>query len=208
MTTPHDLDRLATARAVTANYTDFKGLYMVLIGLFIGTVALLVREGNLEPLFLILPVFVVLALLVRAYYRRRFGDVRPLQTPQRIAARTFLPVLILVAFLAAIAVANNLGVNGMWLFTAFMVGIFLMMVGSPWRKRIHYLVSAAVLAGLFLAPLGMLTPSGVHPFEWEYPNLAQVTVAVLFVVNGLLDHRTLVRTLPPVAEPTAENGTD
>ncbi|MBE1456679.1 hypothetical protein H4W79_000893 [Nocardiopsis terrae] len=204
MPTPPEIDRLENARAVTASYTDFKGLYLVIIGLLLGTMAFLVRDGNLEPLILGLPVFVVLGLLVRAYYRRRFGDVRPLQTPQRIAARTFLPVLALVAFFTAIAVANNLGVNGVWLFIAFMVGVFLMMVGSPWRKRIHYLVSAAVLAVLFLAPLGMLTPSGVHPFEWEYPNLAQVTVAVLFVVNGLLDHRTLVRTLTPVSE----NGTD
>jgi hypothetical protein len=208
MTSPHDLDRLRTARAVTANYTDFKGLYLVLLGLFLGTTALLVRDGNLGPLFLGLPVVIVAALLVRAYYQRRFGDVRPLQTPRRIAARTFLPVLILVAYLAAISVANNLGVNGVWLFVTLTATVFLMMVGSPWRKRVHYLVSAVVLIVLFLLPLGMLTPSGTHPFEWEYPNMAQVTVAVLFVVNGLLDHRVLVRALPPVTEPTDENGTD
>lgn len=208
MPPPHDLDRLETARAVTADYTDFKGLYLVLMGLLLGTAVLFVRDGNLEPLILSLPVFVVLCLLVRTYYRRRFGDVRPLQTPRRIAARTFLPVLILMAFLVAIAVVNNLGVNGVWLYVTFIAAVFLMMAGSPWRKRVHYLVSAAVLVVLFLLPLGVLTPSGAHPFEWEYPNLAQVTVAVLFVVNGLLDHRTLVRTLPPVAEPAAENGTD
>lgn len=212
MPTPHDFDRLERARTVTANYTDSKGLYTVLIGLFLGAMALLVQDGNLGPLFLILPVIIVLSLLTRAYYRRRFGDVRPLQTPQRIFTRTMLPVLVGLGYLLAIIVAGHLGVIGPWLFAVLLIISCLTMLGSSWRARVHYMVSAALLAAFILVPLGALTPSGVHPMEWEYPNMVVLLLGILFVVNGLLDHRTLVRALPPVVEqatePTAENGTE
>src|SRR5690606_31981406 len=145
-----DLDRLETARAVTAGYTDSKGLYTVLTGLFLVSVALLVRDGNLEPLILGLPVFVVLSLLLRAYYRRRFGDVRPLQTPQRIFTRTMLPVLVLFGYLLAIVVAGHLGVVGPWLFAVLLIILCLAMLGSAWRTRLHYIVSAALLAAFIL----------------------------------------------------------
>lgn len=208
MPTPHDLDRLERARTVTANYIDSKGLYTVLMGLFLISMTLLIRDGNLEPLFLSLPVIIVLSLLLRTYYRWRFGDVRPLQTPQRIFMRTMLPVLVVLGYLLAIIIAGHLGVIGPWLFAVLLIISCLTMLGSSWRARVHYMVSAALLAAFILVPLGALTTSGVHPMEWEYPNMVALLLGILFVVNGLLDHRTLVRTLPPVAEPVTENRTD
>jgi hypothetical protein len=154
-----------------------------------------------------LPVIIALFLLVRAYYRRCFGDVRPLWTSQRIFMRTMLPVLVGLGYLAAIIVTNSFGVTGPWLFAALLIVFCLMMIGSSWRARAHYLVSAALLAAFILVPLGALPPSGVHPVEWEYPNMIVLLMGAVFVVNGLIDHRRLVRTLPPVTDTATENGT-
>lgn len=202
MSTPHDIDRLKRVRAVTGHYSDFQGLYMCLMGLFLVLMSF-ARPGS-DLLLVGVLVTVVLLFAVRRYYRRRFGEVRPRQTPQRVLARVFVPLLLLASCLVAVTVANAHGVTGTWLFAVF-AALALTLGGGPnWRLRLHYPISAAVLLLLLVLPLDALLPSGEHPFDWERPVMVTLVAGALLMVNGLLNHRTLVRTLTPVGE----NGTD
>ncbi|WP_017585046.1 hypothetical protein [Nocardiopsis ganjiahuensis] len=199
MAVPHDIDRLERIRHVTANYLDYQGLYTSLFGVFLIFLVFM-DQGRLEALILGVPVVVTLNILIRRHYRKRFGDVRPLRSPNRTLVQVGVTVLVLGGFLAAVVIANAFDRQGLWIYGLLLMGLLVLTAGWHWRMRPHYLVSAAVALVLFVLPLGALTPSGSHPFEITSPNVLLLVVAVMFVVNGLLDHRTLVRTLRPVAE--------
>lgn len=111
-----------------------------------------------------------------------------------------LPIALVLAYMALMITTNLLGVQGGWVFGVFLA-VALFGVGcSDLRNRRHYLVGAVLILTFTVLPLGPLFPSGTHPVEWEYPVTVAVAGGVVFVVNGLLDHRTLVRTLRPAAE--------
>lgn len=201
--TPYDIDRLERIRAVTADFSGHQGLYTALLGLFMIWVAFAPLSG--AGLFLVLvPVGMLLLaglfMAAQRYYRRRFGKVRPRWTTKRV----LWVVLLLFGYVVLMSVANVLGLQGGWAFGVFF-GVCLAAVGcSDPRARWHYLAGAGLVPAFSLLPLGAITPSGVHPVEWEYPVMVPLVAGLVFVVNGLLDHRTLVRTLTPVSE----NGTD
>ncbi|MGW9553938.1 hypothetical protein ACWGSK_05465 [Nocardiopsis sp. NPDC055551] len=207
MHTPHDIDRLERIRAVTSDFSGYQGLYTALLGLFMVWVAFvpLSRSGPWSVLF---PVGILLLaglfIVVQRYYRRRFGKVHARWTTKRVMWLLLLPFGLLLGYVALMSVTNVLGVQGGWVFGVF-IGVCLVAVGcSDPRARWHYLVGAGAILVFTLLPLGALTPSGIHPVEWEYPVMVPLVAGLVFVVNGLLDHRTLVRTLTPVSE----NGTD
>ena len=199
MVSPHDIDHLGRVREVTARYTDYQGLYTSLFGVFVLFLVFM-DHGRLEALIVGVPVVITLYVLTRRYYRKRFGDVRPLRSPNRTLLQVGGTALMLGAFLAAVVVANAFDRQGLWIYGLLFMGLSVLAAGRQWRTRSHYLVSGAVVLLIFVLPLGSLTPSGAHPFEIASPNVLMLVVAVMFVVNGLLDHRTLVRTLRPAAE--------
>lgn len=207
MHTPYDIDRLARIRAVTSDFSGYQGLYTALLGLFMLWMAFAPISDS-GPSLALVPVgillFAGLFIVTRRYYRRRFGKVRARWTTKRALGVVLLPFGLLLGYVALMSVTNVLGVQGGWVFGVF-IGVCLVAVGcfDP-RARWHYLVGAGVVLAFTLLPLGALTPSGVHPVEWEYPAMVPLVAGLVFVVNGLLDHRTLVRTLTPVSE----NGTD
>lgn len=207
MNTPCDIDRLEKVRAVTSDFSGYQGLYTALLGLFMVWVAVfpLSQEGPAPGLFPIGPFLIAgLAIAARRYYLRRFGKVRPRWTTKRVLWVVLLPFGLLFGYVALMSVANVLGVQGGWVFGVFF-GVCLAAVGcSDLRARWHYLAGSGLVLAFSLLPLGAITPSGVHPVEWEYPVMTSLVTGLIFVVNGLLDHRTLVRTLTPVSE----NGTD
>lgn len=209
MTVPHDLERLERVRKVTANYRDYQGLHQLPVALF-GLILIFSRGGNLEPLFIGLLVFFGLNALVRRYYRRRFGHVQALSSPGRTAAYVLVPGSLIVLVVAAGALSASMGWGDGPLGSAGLVFtvLFVMLAYPHWRMRAHYLAAAAVVGLASLLPLGMLMPSGVHPLSFAATESLLVTFAAVLCIGGLLDHRTLVRTLPPVTETAQENGTD
>ncbi|WP_017581880.1 hypothetical protein [Nocardiopsis valliformis] len=209
MTVPHDFDRLERVRHVTANYVDYQGFYMLVVALFALNLVLL-RGGSLEPLIIGLPLLAALGFLVRWYYRRRFGHVRALFPPSRISAYALLPFGLVMLSMAGGVLTAQMG----WSYGPLGVGglvfalLFVLLAYPHWRMRAHYLVAAAAVGLASLLPLGMLLPSGVHPLSYAATDTLLVTLAAVLCVGGLLDHRTLARTLPPVTDAVTENGTD
>lgn len=207
MHTPHDIDRLERIRAVTSDFSGYQGLYTALLGLFMIWMAFAPISGAGLSLALV-PVGILLLaglfIAAQRYYRSRFGKVRPRWTTKRVLWVVLLPFGLSFGYVVLMSVANVLGVQGGWVFGVFF-GVCLAAVGcSDPRARWHYLAGAGLILAFSLLPLGLITPSGVHPVEWEYPVMVPLVMGLVFVVNGLLDHRTLVRTLTPVSE----NGTD
>ncbi|WP_344982081.1 hypothetical protein [Streptosporangium fragile] len=101
--------------------------------------------------------------------------------------------------LVVVTAANVTGTPG-HLTGGLIFAVFLaLMGGPPWPGRGHYPASAVALMALTLAPLGVLTPSGEHPFASADPLWQLLVVGALLVVNGLLDHRALARSLPQPA---------
>ncbi|GAA2912590.1 hypothetical protein GCM10010517_79190 [Streptosporangium fragile] len=107
--------------------------------------------------------------------------------------------MLLSGVLVVVTAANVTGTPG-HLTGGLIFAVFLaLMGGPPWPGRGHYPASAVALMALTLAPLGVLTPSGEHPFASADPLWQLLVVGALLVVNGLLDHRALARSLPQPA---------
>lgn len=207
MPTPHEIDHLERLRAVTADYSGYQGLYTCLLGLFAIWLALapLTGAGPLSDLFPVgLLLIAGLFFAAQRYYRRRFGKVRPRWTTRRVLWYFLLPWGLVCFYLALTVTANVLGVQGGWVFGVYLAVCLAGIGCSDPRARWHYLLGAALILTVTLLPSGALLPSGVHPVEWEYPVVVPLVGGLILVVNGLIDHRTLVRTLTPVSE----NGTD
>ncbi|TDD37209.1 hypothetical protein E1286_37525 [Nonomuraea terrae] len=192
MVNSYELDRLYRIRRSTAEYARRRGLYLAAFGLFLGYLAFAgVRENLVVPVLL----FAVLLAAVARYYRKNFGTVVPRRDGARFHAFWLIPVL-LSGVLVVVTAANVSGTPGHLTGGLIFAVLLAVMGGPPWPGRGHYPASAAVLMALTLAPLGVLTPSGAHPFASADPLWQLLVVGALLVVNGLLDHRALVRSLP------------
>ncbi|PZG17124.1 hypothetical protein [Nonomuraea aridisoli] len=192
MVNAYELDRLDRIHRSTAEHAHRRGLYLVAYGVLLGFLAFDgVRENHVVPVLL----FAVLLAAVSGYYRKTFGTVVPRRDGARFRAFWLIPVL-LSGVLVVIIAANVTGTPG-YLTGGLIFAVFLASIGGPpWSGRRHYPVSAMVLMALTLAPLGVLTPSGEHPFASADTRWQLLVVGALLVVNGLLDHRALVRSLP------------
>ncbi|MBF8191972.1 hypothetical protein ITP53_41085 [Nonomuraea sp. K274] len=194
MVNSYELDRLDRIRRSTAEHAHRRGLYLAVYGLFLGSLAFDgVRENHVVPLLL----FAVLLAAAAGYYRGTFGTVVPRRDGARFRA-WLIPVL-LSGVLVVVTAANVTGTAG-HLTGGLIFAVLLALIGGPpWPGRGHYPASAVALMALTLAPLGVLTPSGEHPFTAAEPLWQLLLVGALLVVNGLLDHRALVRSLPQPA---------
>jgi uncharacterized membrane protein len=181
---------------------------MLVVALFALNL-LLLRGGSLEPLIIGLPLLVALGFLVRRYYRRRFGHVQALFKPERISVYALLPFgFVILSMTGGVLTAQAGWIDGPLGAGGLVFALLFVLLACPrWRMRAHYLVAAAAVGLASLLPLGTLLPSGVHPLSYAATDTLLVTFAAVLCVGGLLDHRTLVRTLPPVTDAATENGT-
>lgn len=197
MTTPDEIDRLVRIRRSTAEHSQRQGLYIGALGLLVGYLGFGLADGrdlSIVPLLL----FVVMLAAVAGYYRKYFGTV----VPRRSGARAWswlAPVLSLLGALVVMTAANAAGQPGYLTAGLVFACLLALMSGAPGRWRGHYLVAAAVLAAVTLAPLGAFAGSGEHPFSHTDPLWQLVAFGAALVAVGLIDHRALVGSLPESA---------
>lgn len=181
-------------RRVTANYWFWQGLRFQPFGVFLVLEALALVAA---PDALQLPI-IVLGLLgalvwyrrVSRYYDRNFGYVRDLPGAHRV--RSSMKWLVVYPALAISLVvdarlAMPLFVSGL-VWAAGVVAYW----WSTGRGRLHYLVAAGVLAVLTPLPLAGIVSPGTPML-----TVLLVVTGLVYVVGGVLDHRELVRLLPP-----------
>lgn len=214
MSAQPDVEEMRRLSAVVANYNGLRGLILVPIAVWMliaGALHLIEGGGSLLSLPLLVLAFVATGLVAR-YYRRHYGQVRT----REFATHLVVAVVALGVFLATHVATNVVdAVYGpgwwsvMWipglqmaLLLSCMTWLPTLVVGNraDWKLTRHWQVLCAVVAALSLLPLGLLT-GGVHPLDASgVPDPAFVwTLGACFLVGGLLDHRTLRRSLNRVS---------
>ena len=189
----HDVDRSRKLRAVTDNFFFWQGLRFVALGpvlILAGLIASLPevheRIGNL---FLV--VAIVTALLASGQlgkrYRREFGSVRPVPGAHRtrsLAKWLLIYPVMIGAFVLDLLWPMPILVSGpVW------GGAVLLYRRSTGGGRDHYLVLAAVLAALAVAPLA----GGVTSKQMSYVMF--IVLGAGYSVCAWLDDREMRRVL-------------
>lgn len=196
------MDRI---RAVTSNYFFWQGLRLVPLG-----PVLIVAGLNLAPpawwpfarygdlvLFVIVAAALIAFKMLGGYYERTFGSVR--DTPGQHRTREVIKwLLVYPAMFAAMLLDAILAPK--LAFSGIVWGAALVLYWwSTGQGRVHYLLSAAVLAFLSFTPLiGLVDPGR------ELVAVVMVVVGIMYMAAGVLDHMELLRILPPAPE----DGTD
>ncbi|GLX93817.1 hypothetical protein [Herbidospora sp. NBRC 101105] len=191
MISAQELDHLDRIRTTTAAHAHRQGLYPAAFGLTLMYYASdATRDTMAAPVLL----GAVLLAAAAGYYRHTYGTVIPRRHNAGYPAWLIpaLPAAVLVLVVAANLTATPGHLTGGLIFA----GALALMGGPPRHRRRHYSASAGALMALTLAPLGVLTPTGEHPFASTDPLWQLMAAGALLVVNGLLDHRALVRSLP------------
>lgn len=187
---------------VTRHFSTFQGLKVVPLGLImLGYTAghagwwTVLAPGSESSLGLLLWVGAAVAYYaLQRYYRHQFGRVR------RADGDRYRDLFVFVAFLFAIAGVGTLWHRYEWAIdpTGFVfAGLFVWAyLQAPLRR--HYLVAASLIAAVTLLPLVGVPLRAVGTIMWG-------TMAVAFIVGGVLDHLLLVRTLGPRPAEGAED---
>lgn len=195
-----DLQRV---RYVTKNYRELQGLRLAPLGLFLllwGTIRWLGAPTWLTdspvPFLLALIVGLFSNKIMESYYQSRFGYVEP--DPERTRReRRWSMIGPLVAFMAIVLdEALQLQEIVVWLLWMTPVLAYMFIVEWPHRRfTIH-----RIIAGLFLVGVNALPLLGITRLS-SY-TLGLITIGLMLVIIGLIDHLLLVRTFKPVPEDT------
>ncbi|GAA4906457.1 MULTISPECIES: hypothetical protein [Nocardiopsidaceae] len=202
--------RMQQAVAVAANFNSLRGLIL----LPMGGALIVAGTLNLAGFSLVTLPFLALALVAQVpitrYYQRNFGRVRS----DDMAAKT-LAVIAALAVFTAVGIALKYtqaldGQNAVWLTGLQAAATMSVMSWIPsavrgrWRDlRLirHWCAICAVLAACALVPVGLWT-GGDHPLNRS--DLATASLSwvfgAAFLVGGVLDHRSLARTMRGVRE--------
>jgi hypothetical protein len=187
-------------RYVTENYRELQGLKSVVVGLFLLFIVAL-YDGRLPGsawvldsfLVLLLPLcmFGVVAILFRSiqrYYERTLGHVE--SDPERIRRERQRGLIAYFLVFISYSLDRNwqppVSIGGLALAACFLV------IAWPHRTyKIHYIVTAVLLAGVSLLPLGGISLDSTR-------TVVSVAAGLAFIVIGCIDHVLLVRTFKPV----------
>ena len=215
-------EQLRRIQLVTQYYDWLQGLRFLPLGVLMVVVgaalAVLPAEGGRPPrlwpvvLATSLTVGFLLYAVLGAYYRRRFGDVRPSAATKQTRRRMMLTFLLAGLGLSQLVVLANMKGPGkaMPVALALSLGAASLVAYWAWMGRFvkHYPPVAGgmlVLAGLHHLGLNPLC-ARFHPgtsapdFRCDMATF-HVVWGLAIIAMSVLDHRMLVRTLrPPVAE--------
>ena len=130
--------------------------------------------------------------MIEGYYQRRFGRVEP--DPDRARRQRRWSWIGTFLVFIAIILDEALGPSvGLFLFTTYLVISYVTELIYMWLNRryaIHHIVALMLLAGLSLLPLFGIT-------EWA---IFLVSIGLIILGLGIIDHLLLVRTLKAVPE--------
>jgi hypothetical protein len=193
MTTPRtDLDEV---RAITANYFFWQGLRWIPLGIGLMVVAanllaprLFGSMGLLASLVILAAALWMSTTALGGYYRRHFGRVRA--DPRLHARRDSIKWMVVYpAMLVSMTIDMKLSLPV--LISGFVWGASV----EAYRRstgggRLHYVVAAVACAAFGLLPLGGAVPAGRDGM-----SVLVGLFGFIYVVGGILDHRSLVRAL-------------
>jgi hypothetical protein len=204
------------ARQVAEHFRALQGLRAVPLGIWLLLFFVVEMLLPLSPeevgapstgqLVLVLVVFVVSLLpailafrLISAWYERRFGRVEPTRH-QRLVSGLMAGGGVLL-FVLPLSIEQRMWVSsGQSLpVNLALLGLALMIIGYWWYlgHSFHYYLAIAGIAIL----LGAASLVGLPPATWPW-HFRELTlyIAVICIVGGLLDHRTLSRSLTQLGD--------
>ena len=137
---------------------------------------------------------------IGSYYERTFGKVQQSANSRRTGSILAFAFFVGLYLVGLAEYEWRWPVSGTGLFTAVVLVAYYFQTGS---FRQHYLVLAALMAGVSLLPLFGLLPAE-QVYLWGERGVVGVAIfGVLWLVGGLVDHWLLVR-----APPGAQSGED
>src|SRR5688572_22574287 len=194
--TAHDIDRSQKLRAVTDNIFFWQGLRFIALGpvmilavIIASLPSVHVRVGNLLLVGALVVAIFASASLGRRY-RAEFGSVSPIPGAHRARSLAKWFVVYPIMF-------GSLALDLLWPMPILLSGLtwaaaLLLYRQSTGGGRDHYLVLAAVLAGLALAPLAIETTSKAMSY------VMFIVLGAGFTVCAWLDDREMRRVLKGV----------
>ena len=187
---------LQQVRSLTANYFFWQGLRWIPIGVVLVFVGATSADGI--PLPALIKYWAIWPLLLLAlwlstsvlggYYDRTFGKVQadPSQHVRRTSMKWFV---IYPAMLMSLVIDMKMALP--ILLSGVVWGLSIELYRrSTGGGRAHYAAACVALNCLALLPLLGATPAGK-----DGASLLIAIVGVVYIVGGILDHRTLVRVL-------------
>ena len=190
----NDLER---ANYFTMYYDALKGLRLVPLGLFMVLIALRDRYdwawlGSTGDMTYTLPLLLLMIGLYFAasyYYSRRYGSVQPRNRETQWAWGCGMMVLFFVAIFVDMRAGLPISTVSLWISALLLI--------AGWKsRRVHYLLAGTVMTILTLMPLmpGIENPMQFMPFSF----LFGITLGLLWIMLGLVDHFILMREMRPV----------
>jgi hypothetical protein len=140
-------------------------------------------------------VALVLTWGIGAYYNRRFGQVRSLNSPSWKSYLVGLLALIsiIAAWAADITFKPPVDILGL----TIAVGLALVWLQPAYRPRLHYLAVAILVAAMSLLPLlGLFAGQPTIYLKMAGP----LGIVLFLLVGGLFDHLLLVRAFKALPE--------
>jgi hypothetical protein len=195
---------LKNIRFLTANFTQLKGLQMGIIGLFlIGTTLWADKnQGNLTLPILMTVIVIVLWVLAERHYRNHFGKV--IRTAKSKKLEVVISLLFILFGLGAFILDTKELFPINFLGITFAVAIFIDYWRMTYKTREAYF-NFLPWFSLVLVALSLLPLFGLDHL-WKLIGFASpitgvmTFVGLLVLINGLLSHRYLVKSLSAVKE--------
>lgn len=182
-------------RYITENFKALQGLRLVPLGLFFLYWA---AEGLgwIHPM-LGFPIGVVLFLIymgIGGWYRRTVGDVEAADASIKEAALTIMFLVVL----GAVGWVDS-AVDWPIQLTYLLLGAVCFLPYYSDRSRWHYAALGIVFIGFGLSPIWWRGTVDASAWSFDGPVHALILGVGLLVV-GVLDHRLLLRSLPPLPD--------
>jgi hypothetical protein len=187
-----------TARFVTRNYHALQGLVRVPLGAFLlifGVGQLLgvpgFQQGDCTLPSIALPVVIVLTLVARHYYHRRFGEVQ-----RETSNRELWLVLSSVAgwfFLTMLDMTWLGGIPVSFTMVGFALFFAMIPITSEGKRRHYFPLVTLLVVIAFMPAFGLLNKMDFFSGRWH----GNLVIGAVLVIGGLLDHRMLVHLLNP-----------
>ena len=196
------MKNMENIRFITANFTQLKGLQMVIIGLYLIGITLWAdkNQGDLSFPILLSAIVIILWFLLERHYRNQYGKV--IRTAESRKLEIIISLIFMVFGVGAFILDTSEIIPISFLGLTFAIATFIDYLRMtirwregyfnflPWFSLALVIISLLPLFGLdqLWQSVGFKSPlTGVMTF-----------VGILVLISGLLSHHYLVRSMPAV----------